>query len=368
MADKLSTEEILAQCRKADAGGSAPASQETPETEAAAVEETPAAKPKAPAATPSSTADILAAARAQGGGNAVKKDDNYEVDDEPEVAAAAPKKPAAKPGSTADILAAARSQGSGAAEAKPKTATAKPAAKEPAAKTSPKAPTGAASGLSVQEMLKGMREGKPAAQAETKAGAAAAKPKLPPKLPLPPKKAGSGTTRRGALMAIVALVATPFALAWTVLALITVDWTLYLARFMFPNVLVEPPTQFKIGPAGDYPFGTVSTKWKALRGIWIIHTDQYEGRDLIYALASVCTHLGCTPNWLDAEQKFKCPCHGSGFYMSGINFEGPAPRPLERVGLRVAEDGSLEVDKSVKFQQEMGQWEDAASFVDGTIA
>ena len=33
------------------------------------------------------------------------------------------------------------------------------------------------------------------------------------------------------------------------------------------------------------------------------------------------TALGCTPNWLEAEFKFKCPCHGSGFYISGINFE-----------------------------------------------
>jgi len=136
---------------------------------------------------------------------------------------------------------------------------------------------------------------------------------------------------------------------------------------MFPNVLVEPPTRFKIGPASDYPPGTVSTKWTALRGIWVVHTDQYQGKDLIYALASVCTHLGCTPNWLDGEQKFKCPCHGSGFYITGINFEGPAPRPLERVGLRLAADGALEVDKSVKFQEEKGQWEDAKSYVDPAL-
>ena len=82
-----------------------------------------------------------------------------------------------------------------------------------------------------------------------------------------------------------------------------------------------------------------------------------------YALASVCTHLGCTPSWLEGEQKFKCPCHGSGFYITGVNFEGPAPRPLERVGIRIAEDGMLEVDKSLKFQEEMGQWKDPASFV-----
>jgi len=121
--------------------------------------------------------------------------------------------------------------------------------------------------------------------------------------------------------------------------------------------------KFKIGSPDNFPPETVVTKLKALRGIWVVNTAQYNDQQLIYALASVCTHLGCTPNWLEGEQKFKCPCHGSGFYITGINFEGPAPRPLERVGIRLAEDGMLEVDKSRKFQAEMGQWEDAASFV-----
>ena len=163
------------------------------------------------------------------------------------------------------------------------------------------------------------------------------------------------------------MIVSPFALAWGVLTLMTGVWTLALARFMFPNVLVEPPSQFKIGPPSDYPLGSVSTKWTAKRGIWVVHTDQYKGQGLIYALASVCTHLGCTPSWLEGEQKFKCPCHGSGFYITGVNFEGPAPRPLERVGLRLAPDGALEVDKSVKFQEEKGQWEDGKSFVDASL-
>ena len=55
-----------------------------------------------------------------------------------------------------------------------------------------------------------------------------------------------------------------------------------------------------------------------------------ETMNLFFALSTVCTHLGCTPNWLPVESKFKCPCHGSGFRMTGIHFEGPAPRPLER--------------------------------------
>lgn len=156
----------------------------------------------------------------------------------------------------------------------------------------------------------------------------------------------------------------PFTAAWVAMGAIAAVWGLATARFMMPNMIVEPPTKFKIGPPSDYPPGTVSNKWKAARGIWVVNTDQYDGRNLIYALASVCTHLGCTPNWLDGEQKFKCPCHGSGFYITGINFEGPAPRPLERVGLRLADDGSLEVDKSVKFQEELGQWQDPTSFVE----
>ena len=57
------------------------------------------------------------------------------------------------------------------------------------------------------------------------------------------------------------------------------------------------------------------------------------------------------------------PCHGSGFYISGINFEGPAPRPLERFKVIVADDGQIIVDKSQKFQQELGQWSDPDSFI-----
>ena len=135
-----------------------------------------------------------------------------------------------------------------------------------------------------------------------------------------------------------------------------------VARFMMPNVLVEPPTKFKIGPPNDYAPGTVSTKWQAQFNIWVVN-GEVDGVRSIYALSTVCTHLGCTPNWLEGEQKFKCPCHGSGFYKSGVNFEGPAPRPLERFGIRLAEDGMLEVDKSVKFQKELGQWTNPACFV-----
>ena len=131
-----------------------------------------------------------------------------------------------------------------------------------------------------------------------------------------------------------------------------------VGRFLFPNVLTEPPSTFTAGFPSDFSIGVVDTRFKERYQVWIVRDEEK-----IYALSTICTHLGCTPNWLEAESKFKCPCHGSGFYATGINFEGPAPRPLERVGVSLAEDGQLLVDKSRLFKFEAGQWEDPASFL-----
>ncbi|MBI1901393.1 MAG: ubiquinol-cytochrome c reductase iron-sulfur subunit [Planctomycetia bacterium] len=139
-------------------------------------------------------------------------------------------------------------------------------------------------------------------------------------------------------------------------------WTLGFARFMFPNILTEPPNRFKVGFPADIPPGTVNEKFKTQSGVWLVNAE-YNGKPQIIALSAICTHLGCTPNWLEAEQKFKCPCHGSGFYKEGINFEGPAPRPLERFAIRLADDGQLEVDKSRTFQEEKGEWSNPDCFV-----
>ena len=122
-------------------------------------------------------------------------------------------------------------------------------------------------------------------------------------------------------------------------------------RFMFPRVLFEPSPVFKAGYPDNCPVGTVNTSWVKEQRVWIVRDE--EG---IYAILALCTHLGCTPRWLDAENKFKCPCHGSGFTREGINFEGPAPRPLDRVQVTLADDGQLLIDKSIKFREENGDW------------
>lgn len=128
-------------------------------------------------------------------------------------------------------------------------------------------------------------------------------------------------------------------------------------RFLFPNVSFEPPQVFKTKPLPEFAEGQVDETWKETGAVWMVRQS---GK--LIAISTVCTHLGCTPNWLAGESKFKCPCHGSGYYMNGVNFEGPTPRPLERFRLYVDPvDGKVVVDKTVKCQVELGTC-DASQF------
>ena len=147
-------------------------------------------------------------------------------------------------------------------------------------------------------------------------------------------------------------------LGWLAFVAATGGFFTMMLRFFFPNVLFEPVQTFRAGYPEDYEAGQVDLRWKAKYATWIVRND--EG---IYALSTTCTHLGCTPNWLEVEQKYKCPCHGSGFRKTGVNFEGPAPRPLERFKIVLADDGQIVIDKTKKYQQEKGQWSDPEAFL-----
>jgi cytochrome b6-f complex iron-sulfur subunit len=178
-------------------------------------------------------------------------------------------------------------------------------------------------------------------------------PAAPAPAAAPASKAGdeAAVTRRGFMRWSLPV-------GWAAFSAACTSSLVATARFLFPNVLFEPPQAFKAGFPGEYNIGEVDTRWKDAFGVWIVREP--EG---FFALIAVCTHLGCSPNWLPAENKFKCPCHGSGFYRSGVNFEGPAPRPLERARIVLADDGQILVDKSMKFQQEKGEWDHPESFL-----
>jgi len=134
-------------------------------------------------------------------------------------------------------------------------------------------------------------------------------------------------------------------------------------RFMFPNVLYEADPKFLARKKSDYPeVNKVYEDYKQSQAVWLVRVME-DGQDRLVALSTVCTHLGCTPNWLEAEQKFKCPCHGSGYYKDGVNFEGPTPRPLERFRIFQDATGNIVVDKAKKYRQDLGEWNQNESFL-----
>lgn len=148
------------------------------------------------------------------------------------------------------------------------------------------------------------------------------------------------------------------ALAWAVFAAAVGGALTALFGFMVPRVDFTKVETFKIGPPSNFPPRSVNEDYKAKGKFWVVNDGER-----IFAVSVVCTHLGCTPLWMENDRKFKCPCHGSGFTMQGINFEGPAPVPLRRYEVTLADDGQIVVNKGRLFMAEKGEFDDPRSFI-----
>ena len=147
---------------------------------------------------------------------------------------------------------------------------------------------------------------------------------------------------------------------WAALAFCGATFAAMFQDFFGPKVLKEPKKIYRVGTLEDFANPGVYEQFKP-QEIWVVNLSPAEDR--LVALSTICTHLGCIPNWLPGDAKFKCPCHGSGYYITGVNFEGPTPRPLERYAIARDADGYIVVDKSKVYRQELGEWENPESYV-----
>ncbi len=116
-----------------------------------------------------------------------------------------------------------------------------------------------------------------------------------------------------------------------------------LLRALWPDVLYEPPAQFKVGTPAEFVEGITFIETRRLF-VWRRGNDYY-------AMSAICTHLGCTvkpeAGRAQGSTEFHCPCHGSRYREDGTNYAGPAPRPLDRYRLEIAaDDGQLIVDSA----------------------
>jgi len=72
--------------------------------------------------------------------------------------------------------------------------------------------------------------------------------------------------------------------------------------------------------------------------------------DGFLALWQKCTHLGCAVPWVEEENQFHCPCHGSLFNRQGEVTGGPAPRPLDLFPITI-KSGDVWVDTSKPIER-----------------
>jgi thiosulfate dehydrogenase [quinone] large subunit len=98
-----------------------------------------------------------------------------------------------------------------------------------------------------------------------------------------------------------------------------------------------PPKGRLLGKASDVPVGgaaSFSDPYESSAPGYVVQPKRGE----FVAFSAICTHEGCTVQYVRSEQQFHCPCHGSVFSaLTGDVVSGPAPSPLERI--RVAESG-----------------------------
>lgn len=138
-------------------------------------------------------------------------------------------------------------------------------------------------------------------------------------------------------------------IVWASVAGFLTTCFLMFLRFFLPRTIFEPSSVFRVGFPGDYGLG-VDQKWQQQYRIWVDKTS-----DRVFVIYARCTHLGCTPDWKASENKFKCPCHGSGYDSEGINFEGPAPRPMDRAHVELDAEGQIVVDISRLYKWPKGE-------------
>lgn len=149
-------------------------------------------------------------------------------------------------------------------------------------------------------------------------------------------------------------------IVWATVAGALITFFLMFVRFFLPRSILEPSSIFRIGSPNDYALG-VDTKWQQQYRIWVTRTS-----DRLFVIYARCTHLGCTPDWKASENKFKCPCHGSGYDSEGINFEGPAPRPMDRAKVTLDAEGQIMVDVGTLYEWPKGgtnEFEDEGAFI-----
>jgi cytochrome b6-f complex iron-sulfur subunit len=135
-------------------------------------------------------------------------------------------------------------------------------------------------------------------------------------------------------------------LAWAAAsAALLVQAGVALYQFLKPSIQAGAfGSKLSAGDVREFKLGTVSTVREMHGFVARI------GPEGVLVMAWRCPHLGCTVPWVEAEQRFNCPCHGSIYNEKGEVLGGPAPRPLDLYPAEVV-GNELVVDTSRTIQR-----------------
>jgi cytochrome b6-f complex iron-sulfur subunit len=173
-------------------------------------------------------------------------------------------------------------------------------------------------------------------------------------------KQGPGLSRRELIQKSISIV------AWGGICFSAAASVKMGIEFFYPSVVFHPPSVFEIGQVKNFitkedPDANgvivVNERFKKDHRFFVIRE-----KNRIYALYARCTHLGCTVNWFSGIRTYKCPCHGSEFHSNGINFAGPAPRPLDRLHIQSNAVGNIIVDTDRIYSEK--EFEDKKIFIE----
>jgi len=92
----------------------------------------------------------------------------------------------------------------------------------------------------------------------------------------------------------------------------------------------------KIVKASKFPVGS-SQKFVAANGA---PAYLFRTKSGVFAYSAICTHQGCTVDYLKAGKKLICPCHGGSFdpFNSAKVVAGPPERPLDKISVSIKND------------------------------
>jgi len=122
-----------------------------------------------------------------------------------------------------------------------------------------------------------------------------------------------------------------------------------------------------VGPTADFSDDTYTPRTLTLvRGIGdvgkstvylrkynpTIDSEERDEYNEYIAISTRCMHLGCPVRFVEASQRFICPCHGGVYDFQGKVNGGPPVRPLDRFYTRVR-NGNVEVGPRFSVNSEL---------------